>query len=772
MIEYISQEQNERAAHISQTFTEYQQWAGAGYAGELMPLVFGDKLLREEGWSTREWPEDLVEARVAAGANVGLRLSKRVALDVEDTPIGNRLRAIIREKYPSAPMRRRPGSNSVAFLFASDGTAAKRQVKLKGTGGKMFFEALAGHKSQLHIVGHRADKDNVRLEWEEFTPAPFLPEISGEEVMQLCEIARAEALAAGFDAIITGTSNAPEAPSVMNREREPMKEFVQPRVLIDVLSILENGDWADFDKWQALVHAVAKLSGGSTDVEESFREWSKPPENTGDITGPVFRKARRNGINMPASSAAGVLAQALEEHGQPGWEEAARDAIAAIKIAALDEVLGELPPPPSVGAQVTTEDKWRAKMSELKAARFEAGQDLNYLGAGDDDCLVDLTRTTSTPRLRPDISDRHARGEITLTAADGGVGKSTMSILFAFAMALNRPELVGLKHFDWMGAVVLVSNEDGAKAIHRTLVAFEQFYKVKKSDYIYALYVWKEDQLSLTSNTGQVVEPAPDAFRLADRLIRMRAEKSIALVVIDTLASATEGSDENAVKDMGVAMRVSRELSRAAFCSVELIHHKKKSAAVGRALATDSRGSGAISASVRSQIDLSKVHPDDADAQDYGWTKATCANRIRLVGTKANGRPLARSQYFEFREVPLPVEDPREPGRLVVQNIGVLAHVPIPQRGSAIARAYDVLAAVHKAGRAIYKGAKTGPGSPETAKTIIANDMEIEPKTAHGLVEEMIAKGWLAEKTVTVDKNKRVELTPVRGGDATIPDEA
>ncbi|SDY15278.1 Bifunctional DNA primase/polymerase, N-terminal [Modestobacter sp. DSM 44400] len=84
-------------------------------------------------------------------------------------------------------------------------------------------------------------------------------------------------------------------------------------------------------------------------------------------------------------------------------------------------------------------------------------------------------------------------------------------------------------------------------------------------------------------------------------LVEVVAELSPALVVIDTLARATAGADENSVKDMGRALEAAHAIRESSACAVQLVHHTNRSG--------EYRGSSAIEAAVTDMMTLSRINP-------------------------------------------------------------------------------------------------------------------------------------------------------------------
>ena len=309
-----AQHAGEIEAHKTQTHEEYMHWVDGGFDGALLPLIFGHKFLHEIGWTDRAWPREEVEERVIHGANVGLRLDNHVALDIEDTPIGEIIFNRLKELFPSAPIRKRPGSKSRALLFAMDGPVAAVKIKEPGKSGKTYFELLAGRKKQLHILGHRSDSNNVRLEWSSFCPHAFLPTLDTEAASDIISEVTTILQESGLQYSIA-------SPGMTDHYDDDApgdaKEFVDEATMSGALDSIENGDWcSDYDTWQGLAYAVARLCGGNAEIQNQFLTWSTPSKKIGATseTHSIFRQARAGQVRVPPRTAALLVANALMDH--------------------------------------------------------------------------------------------------------------------------------------------------------------------------------------------------------------------------------------------------------------------------------------------------------------------------------------------------------------------------------------------------------------------------------------------------------------------------
>jgi RecA-family ATPase len=182
-------------------------------------------------------------------------------------------------------------------------------------------------------------------------------------------------------------------------------------------------------------------------------------------------------------------------------------------------------------------------------------------------------RDPSTIPPRPWLYGHHLiRKQVSVTVAPGGVGKSSLTICEALAMASGR-ELLG----DWTasGLKVWIYNlEDTRDELERRIIAAMQHHAVAPEEVNGRLYVdtGRERALSTASQTRdgiQIIEPEMEA--LAQEIVA----REIDVLVIDPFVSSHQVSEN----DNGAIDLVAKEWARLADhcnCAIELVHHTRK----------------------------------------------------------------------------------------------------------------------------------------------------------------------------------------------------
>lgn len=212
-------------------------------------------------------------------------------------------------------------------------------------------------------------------------------------------------------------------------------------------------------------------------------------------------------------------------------------------------------------------------------------------------------RDPSTIPPRPWVYGRHLiRKQVSVTVAPGGVGKSSLTICEALAMASGR-ELQG----DWTAQdlkVWIYNLEDPRDEMDRRIIAAMQHHHVSPEEIAGRLFVdtGRERALSTAIQTRKgVLINKPELDALACEI----EARGIDVLVIDPFVSSHQASEN----DNGGIDLVAKEWARLADrcdCAIELVHHTRKTN--GEEATTESgRGASALLAAARSGRVLNKM---------------------------------------------------------------------------------------------------------------------------------------------------------------------
>lgn len=255
-------------------------------------------------------------------------------------------------------------------------------------------------------------------------------------------------------------------------------------------------------------------------------------------------------------------------------------------------------------------------------------------------------RDPSSIPPRPWVYGRHLiRKQVSVTVAPGGVGKSSLTICEALAMASGR-ELLG----EWTAKglkVWLYNLEDPRDEMDRRIIGAMQHHQVSPPEINGRLYVdtGRERTLSTAIQTREgvkIIKPELDA--LANEI----EAREIDVLVIDPFVSSHQASEN----DNGAIDLVAKEWARLADrcnCAIELVHHTRKTN--GEDATTESgRGASALLAAARSGRVLNKMHPTLREEWGLMDDSATffCINR-----DKANLAPAGKREWRRMASVDL-----------------------------------------------------------------------------------------------------------------------
>jgi hypothetical protein len=217
----------------------------------------------------------------------------------------------------------------------------------------------------------------------------------------------------------------------------------------------------------------------------------------------------------------------------------------------------------------------------------------------------------------------YIRGYISVLASAGGVGKTSMTIVEALAMATGRPLLGETVHEQ--GNVWLINLEDPrSELLMRTLAAMKH-YGLSKKDVYGKIFLDGEDDIKMVmaaeGRDGLVTNDA-----LAEYVLNKIISEKITAVIIDPFVSVSQ-VNENSNTSIQVVVAMFRAIARNANCSITLVHHTRKGN--GDDATVDSiRGAGSLISAARVARVINKVSVDDAMQLGFPEDQATGIFRV------------------------------------------------------------------------------------------------------------------------------------------------
>lgn len=228
------------------------------------------------------------------------------------------------------------------------------------------------------------------------------------------------------------------------------------------------------------------------------------------------------------------------------------------------------------------------------------------------------------------------RGHVTGLVAPPGVGKSSLAIAAAVALATGRSEVIGTPVHERGRAWVWNQEGDGDE-LERRLAAIVQHHGIDFSAELsgrIAMNSGLERALVVARRTREGrVERLPDADQIVDILQR----EAVALMIVDPFVE-THQCDENDNPQINAVGAIWREIAKRAKAAVFLVHHTAKpplaapDAWVGQQ--TAARGASPFAGVCRVVVTFSNM--SEKDAERLGVSEDERRRWARLDDAKAN----------------------------------------------------------------------------------------------------------------------------------------
>ena len=250
------------------------------------------------------------------------------------------------------------------------------------------------------------------------------------------------------------------------------------------------------------------------------------------------------------------------------------------------------------------------------------------------------------PKRRWIYGNHYCRGFVSVTASAGGIGKTSLTMVEAVAIATGRP-LLGEKVHEQCN-VWFICLEDPMDEIKLRLAAIMREYNVTYDEIKGRLFMDAEDTINITlamETRDGLVENTPLANAMRDKII----ENNIGIVISDPFISM-HAVNENSNPSIQAVVAMVRKITRETSCAFGMIHHIRKTG--GEEATIDSvRGAGALIGAARSARVLNKVSKEDA--AELGVNEIDAIGLFRVDEGKGNLRPLESAVYRRMKSVKL-----------------------------------------------------------------------------------------------------------------------
>ncbi|RUU46623.1 recombinase RecA [Mesorhizobium sp. M6A.T.Ce.TU.002.03.1.1] len=242
---------------------------------------------------------------------------------------------------------------------------------------------------------------------------------------------------------------------------------------------------------------------------------------------------------------------------------------------------------------------------------------------------------------------RHlVRKYVSATIAPGGVGKSTLGMVDAVAMASGR-QLLNDKPFGPL-RVWCWNGEDDSDELRRRVSAAMLHHEVDPSELEGRLFLdsGRTTPIKIGSmQNGAIAIATPVVDALEAEIKRL----GIDVLIIDPFVSA-HSLPENGNEAMDAAVKAFASIADHTGCAIDLVHHARK--LNGQDADIDSaRGGSAIAAAVRAARVLNVMGADAA--KGFNVSAADRRSYVRVDDAKANLAPTRAARWIHLVGVPL-----------------------------------------------------------------------------------------------------------------------
>lgn len=251
------------------------------------------------------------------------------------------------------------------------------------------------------------------------------------------------------------------------------------------------------------------------------------------------------------------------------------------------------------------------------------------------------------PRRQWVYGHTYIRQFCSITVAPGGLGKSTLVLTEAIAMATGR-NLLGVEVKERL-RVIYFNAEDPLVELQLRVAAICLRFGIDQRELVGRLFLQsgRDNEIILAiGDPGELIEAA---FNRIEGFLKFHG---VDVVILDPLANMHESEEDNRTyRKLG--KRLSR-MADAHNCAIHIVHHTKKLNGMA-ATVEDSRGGSALIGAVRVARAINPMEPEQAAR--FGLSTHIDHFRIEAAGKNNLARPADKSEWYVREGVPLPNGD-------------------------------------------------------------------------------------------------------------------
>lgn len=348
------------------------------------------------------------------------------------------------------------------------------------------------------------------------------------------------------------------------------------------------------------------------------------------------------------------------------------------------------------------------------------------------------------------VPHRMMRGHVTMTAAQAGVGKTTLAIEEAISLASGQ---------DFLGfgitrkfRVAVINNEENRDELERRIEATCQYFKVPLEAIADSLMLYSgvDAQKVILARRDRFDNVLPTVH--LDKLRKLIIEFKLDVVILDPFVQihrVSESSNEHISLTMAQIRATGVQEEHKA--AIHLVHHTRKAPPGNAHQAGDmmaARGASAMAGEAHFFFTLTDM--SDIDGEKLNILEDDRVNFLRLDDAKRKMAPARGAQWFERYGVMMPYG-------LVGEEIGVL--VPrgmddLKQKVSAY-KAIEILTEIDRAWQAISPYSESHVAKDRYVVSMMVQRGEMTKQAAKVLLEDWLVNGMV--KTDLCDKHKNLK---------------
>ena len=247
-------------------------------------------------------------------------------------------------------------------------------------------------------------------------------------------------------------------------------------------------------------------------------------------------------------------------------------------------------------------------------------------------------------------------GEVTVLAAPGGHGKTSLAIGIAVSLAANNKDALDEKIWVYQPTVLYINGEDSKPENLRRFWGFSIRHRIAEGDIkrlkLLAADDYRTQRLSfLRSDRGASVLDEQGVEFLGKLLEAIRPR----VLVLDPLISFCGGGNANDNAVMALVMRGLKALAARFECAILILHHTRKGGEPGHPELI----SGASSIVNLSRRAIMIVPMTKEEATKFGVPPSEHRSYFKVVSAKSNmAPPSAECPWYKLESVNLPNAEP------------------------------------------------------------------------------------------------------------------